>query len=120
MAAAKTHDFEIPAAVVRELIRHGIPRHDIRHEITPDSNSSAVRADIVAITHETCIIGIEIKSACDTLRDGSNSSTHTRAHSPCRSSSSTTGLRPASGDQAACSPAPWRSLARQAAIGSRQ
>jgi hypothetical protein len=67
MAAAKTHDFEIRAAIVRELLRHGVPPRDMRHEITLDSNGSGGRADIVAMLSDTVLAGIEIKSASDNL-----------------------------------------------------
>jgi hypothetical protein len=66
MVAAKTHDFEIRAAIVRQLLAHGIPRRDIRHEITLDSLGRGGRADIVAIVADR-LAGIEIKSASDSL-----------------------------------------------------
>jgi hypothetical protein len=67
MAAIKSHDFDIRAAIVRELMRHGILRHDIRHEITLDSNSSGGRADIVVILNDAVLAGIEIKSGAESL-----------------------------------------------------
>lgn len=66
MAAAKTHDFEIRAAIVREWMHHGVPRRDIRHQITLDSHSSGDRADVVAICDDR-LIGIEIRSGADNL-----------------------------------------------------
>jgi hypothetical protein len=48
IAAAKTHDFQIRAATVRGLLRHGSPRCDIRHEITLDSHSSGARGAVRA------------------------------------------------------------------------
>ena len=66
MTAANSHDYEIRAAVVRELLRNGVPRRDIRHEITLDSNSCGGRADIAVILANR-LAGIEIKSASDNL-----------------------------------------------------
>jgi hypothetical protein len=56
-----------PRAIVRELLAHGIPRRDIRHEITLDSTSRGGRADIVVILSGTVLAGIEIESAFDNL-----------------------------------------------------
>lgn len=62
----RTNDFDIRALLVRDLLRIGVPRAAIRHEITLNTSSSDGRAD-VALALDHALIGIEIKSGSDTL-----------------------------------------------------
>jgi hypothetical protein len=48
------------------LLEEGVPRRDIRHEITLDSSSSGGRVDM-AVLRDSWIVGIEIKSGADKL-----------------------------------------------------
>ena len=63
---ARTKDFDIRAAVVRQLLAEGVPRSDIRHEITLDTSSSGGRADLVVILRDK-LYGVELKSGSDKL-----------------------------------------------------
>lgn len=62
---AKSKDYDVRAAVVRSLLDQGVPRRDIRHEITLDTASSGGRSDVVVLRNR--LIGIEIKSGSDKL-----------------------------------------------------
>ncbi|MDE3023420.1 MAG: hypothetical protein KGI54_16490 [Pseudomonadota bacterium] len=62
----ESDDYEVRKATVECLINSGIPRVDIRHEITLDTSSSGGRADLVVL-RDGCLCGLEIKSAKDTL-----------------------------------------------------
>ena len=64
MKPKRSNDFDVRVAVVRQLLAEGVPRRDIRHEITLDTYSSAGRCDL-AVLRDTHIIGIEIKSGKD-------------------------------------------------------
>jgi hypothetical protein len=64
--STKSNDFDIRFAVVKNLINSGVPRSDIRHEITLDTSSSGGRADIVLL-RDGSITGYELKSAKDNL-----------------------------------------------------
>jgi hypothetical protein len=64
--AALSKDYDVRAALTRDLLACGIPRSDIRHEITLDTSSSGGRADMVLL-RDTAIIGIELKSGSDVL-----------------------------------------------------
>lgn len=66
MKQKKTKDFDVRAALVRRLLQSGVPRGDIRHEITLDTNSSDGRADLVVLQDKR-IAGVEIKSGSDNL-----------------------------------------------------
>ena len=61
-----TKDYDLRAALVRVLLNAGVPRSDIRHEVTLDSASSDGRADMVVVRPNT-LIGLEIKSCVDKL-----------------------------------------------------
>jgi hypothetical protein len=63
-AKKKSKDFDVRCAVVRQLLAEGVPRRDIRHEITLDTYSSAGRCDL-AVLRDDSIIGVEIKSGTD-------------------------------------------------------
>ena len=65
-APAKTKDYDVRAAVVAALLDRGVPRGDIRHEITLDTASAGGRADVVVL-HTARLITIEIKSGSDKL-----------------------------------------------------
>jgi hypothetical protein len=65
-ASPKSKDYDVRAAVVSALLAGGIPRSDIRHELTLDTYSSGGRADLVVL-RDTRIIGIELKSGSDVL-----------------------------------------------------
>lgn len=60
----RSNDFDVRCVVVRQLLAEGVPRRDIRHEITLDTYSSAGRCDL-AVLRDTRLIGIEIKSGKD-------------------------------------------------------
>jgi hypothetical protein len=62
----KTKDYDVRAAVVSALLGAGIPRGDIRHELTLDTYSSGGRADLVLL-RDTRIVGFELKSGSDVL-----------------------------------------------------
>ena len=64
--AKASKDFEVRSCLVRQLIADGVPRRDIRHELTLDTSSSGGRADVVALLYGF-IHGFEIKSGADTL-----------------------------------------------------
>ena len=66
MASSKSKDYDIRAAAVRHLLEHGWGRNCIRHELTLETSSSGGRADLVLL-HDAGLVGIELKSACDTL-----------------------------------------------------
>ena len=66
MTQPKTKDYDVRAAVVSALLANGVPRGDIRHELTLDTYSSGGRADLV-ILRDTRIVGIELKSGSDVL-----------------------------------------------------
>ena len=59
-------DYDIRAAIVREMLRDGVPRCDIRHEITLDTSSSGGRADVMLL-RDNALIGVEVKSGRDKL-----------------------------------------------------
>jgi hypothetical protein len=58
-------DYHVRAAVVRRLLDEGVSRGSIRHELTLDTASSGGRVDMALLLDR--IIGIELKSASDTL-----------------------------------------------------
>ena len=61
----RSKDYDVRAAVVTALLGKGVPRTDIRHEITLDTYSSGGRADVVVLRDR--LITIEIKSGSDKL-----------------------------------------------------
>ena len=63
---AKSKDYDIRAAVVSALLESGVPRRDIRHELTLDTNSDGGRSDVVFL-RDGGINTIEIKSGSDKL-----------------------------------------------------
>ncbi|GAB4368144.1 MAG: hypothetical protein Kow00114_27220 [Kiloniellaceae bacterium] len=74
MKRPRSKDFDLRCAAVRYLLDVGVPREDIRHEWPLDSGSSGGRVDL-AVTRDDRLIGMEIKSASDTvdrLRDQIN------------------------------------------------
>ncbi|MDE2342736.1 MAG: hypothetical protein KGL63_04985 [Betaproteobacteria bacterium] len=62
----KSDDYDLRRAIVSKLLAAGIPRSDIRHEITLDTASSGGRADIVLL-RDGCLTGFELKSGKDNL-----------------------------------------------------
>lgn len=62
----KSKDFDLRACLVSQLLREGIARSDIRHEITLDTSSSGGRADVLVFRNDK-LHGFELKSAADTL-----------------------------------------------------
>ena len=60
----KSKDYDVRACVVRKLLKEGVPRGDIRHEIANVGDTGHARADIVAIIHNR-LCGFELKSASD-------------------------------------------------------
>jgi hypothetical protein len=64
--AKVSKDFDVRACLVRQLIADGVPRRDIRHDLTLDTSSSGGRADVVVLLEDS-ILGFEIKSGADTL-----------------------------------------------------
>lgn len=63
---SRSKDFDVRSAVVRRLLDTGVPRRDIRHELTLNTSSSGGRLDI-AVLRDTCLTTIEVKSGADTL-----------------------------------------------------
>ena len=61
----RSKDYDVRAAVVAALLERGVPRRDIRHEITLDTSSAGGRADVVVLRDR--LITIEIKSGSDKL-----------------------------------------------------
>lgn len=59
-------DLDIRLLVVSYLLKGGVPRADIRHELTLDTSSADGRTDIVFF-YAGLLFGIEIKSGSDTL-----------------------------------------------------
>lgn len=62
----KTNDFQIRAAFVAFLLRNGVERKRIRHELTLDTSSSGGRVDI-ALLYPDALIAVELKSGKDRL-----------------------------------------------------
>lgn len=67
MRIPKTTDYQIRRALTTHLLDRGYERNQIRHEITFDGHSSDGRGDMIIIRPDIGLIGVEIKSGCDTL-----------------------------------------------------
>lgn len=66
MPTKRSKDYDLRAALTRELLRQGVARMDIRHEMPLNSHSSDGRVDVLLL-HRDMLHGIEIKSGSDKL-----------------------------------------------------
>lgn len=64
----RSKDFDVRLALVQQLLREGVKREDIRHEITLNTASSDGRSDVVFIYNDM-LYAAEIKSGSDRLKN---------------------------------------------------